>query len=730
MGNVTAKLQCPTCAAMNLETSRFCQHCGAVIPKRYLWAVGELAEQLQPGYIIDDRYVVNTSCVLLDTRPGLAPLIPNTVSPLAAAYMRLLPYRLHIPQPHGCVAASLDSGEALLLLEQGAIVTVGDQAGTLLPELTHVWGHASSFRQLNWLRQIASLWNPCQAEQMSYSLITPVVMRADGGWVRLLELVPDVGGIPATLSQLGQRWLEWAPYAQPDVQKFLLQLCHWLIEGKITTADHLVNVLDWGLQELMRSQSRYIQICTLSDQGPTRQRNEDACYPPSGSITDHQHLSGLLAIVCDGIGGHEGGDVASNLAITSLYDQLKTLTLEAPTSCPARITNQLNTATIHANDVINQRNDQLKKADRQRMGTTVLIAAVHAHDLYITHVGDSRVYQITRTGCRQLTLDDDFATREVRLGSTFYYDALQHYSSGALVQALGISSSNNLHPTTQRIVLDEDCVILLCSDGLSDNDRVEGYWQTEILPLLTGNADLNAVAHRLIDIANTQNGHDNVTVALLHCHVVVQAPSTDLEPPDLSQLSALALTSASNQPSRLKTRLVTTTHARRPLSSHRRPWLTVGILALGVFVAVPLLHHWLAPISNRPLTPTLNSPLPTASPPSIQLEPASIFQTIRPIQILNTPTQTGLTTPVPGVSSSITIVPPNSIIRIITKQIPQQATSSPASWVQLVVCQRSEVAESNPAVNYSQGWILESDLMNAVTIVPDSTQLNLTRCIQ
>ncbi|MCS6814034.1 MAG: serine/threonine-protein phosphatase [Cyanobacteria bacterium] len=713
---------------MNLETSRFCQHCGAVIPKRYLWAIGELADQLQPGHVVDDRYVVNASCVLLDTRPGLAPLIPNTVSPIAAAYMRLLPYRLHVPQPYGCVTASLDSGEALLLLEQGAIATVGDQAGTLLPELTHVWSHAHSVRQLSWLRQIACLWNPCQAEQMSYSLITPVVIRADGGWVRLLELVPDVGGIPATLSQLGQCWLEWATFAQPDIQKFLLQLCHWLIEGKITTADHLVTVLDWGLQELMRSQSRYIQICTLSDQGPTRQRNEDACYPPSGSVTNCQELSGLLAIVCDGIGGHEGGDVASNLAITSLYDQLKTLTLEAPTSCPARITTQLKMATIHANDVINQRNNQLKKADRQRMGTTVLIAAVHAHDLYITHVGDSRVYQITRTGCRQLTLDDDFATREVRLGNTFYYEALQHYSSGALVQALGISSSNNLHPTTQRIVLDEDCVILLCSDGLSDNDRVEGYWQTEILPLLIGNADLNTVAHRLIDIANTQNGHDNVTVALLYCHVVLQAPSTTLEPPTPSQLSALASTSVSDQPSRLKTRLVTTTHPRRLLRSRRRPWLTIGILALGVFTAVPFVHHWLAPTSDRPITPTLNSPSPTVSLPPVQLEPASIVQTTRPIQILSNPIQTELVNPAPAVSPTVTTVPPNSIVRIMSKQVPQQANSPPVSWVQLVVCQEPDTVESSSLANYGQGWILESELVNAVMIVPNPTQLDVTRC--
>ncbi len=61
---------------------------------------------------------------------------------------------------------------------------------------------------------------------------------------------------------------------------------------------------------------------------------------------------------------------------------------------------------------------------------------------------------------------------------------------------------------------------LICSDGLSDKDRVEEYWPTEILPLLQGKIDLAVVRNRLIEIANTKNGHDNVTVALMHYQVI------------------------------------------------------------------------------------------------------------------------------------------------------------------------------------------------------------------
>ncbi len=71
----------------------------------------------------------------------------------------------------------------------------------------------------------------------------------------------------------------------------------------------------------------------------------------------------------------------------------------------------------------------------------------------------------------------------------------------------------------QRFILDEDCLFLLCSDGLSDNDRVEEHWQTELLPVLEGKVDSAKAVQRLVAIANSQNGHDNVTIGLVHCKV-------------------------------------------------------------------------------------------------------------------------------------------------------------------------------------------------------------------
>ena len=116
-------------------------------------------------------------------------------------------------------------------------------------------------------------------------------------------------------------------------------------------------------------------------------------------------------------------------------------------------------------------------------------------------------------------LKDIVRNREVRLGYAVYRDSLQYPSAGALIQAIGMRDSAALHPNLQRYMIEDDCIFLLCTDGLSDFDRVEQYWRHEITPVLDGKQDLPQAVSNLINIANRDNGHDNVTVALVHCKV-------------------------------------------------------------------------------------------------------------------------------------------------------------------------------------------------------------------
>ncbi|BBD61567.1 hypothetical protein NIES2109_43950 [Nostoc sp. HK-01] len=535
MENDAATLYCPNelCQAANPLTHKFCQRCSTPLPKRYLWVVGDVLNVGSPGEILADRYLVLNKSVVLDTKPGLLPqgLETEKVQTIRA-YLRLIPYSLHIPQVYGVL--SLKDGRShkeILLLEKPPLLTepTTDSQLRLCPQLTTAWRTATSMRQMNWLWQLAHLWQPLVSEGVASSLIDTHILRVEGSLVRLLELRSDTSTAPK-LSHLGDFWQQLLPDTKPAIAEFVNQVSSYLIQGEINSPEVLISALDRGLAELGELQSPKIKIITKTDTGPKRQRNEDACYPPSGTLLSKPPQATALAIVCDGIGGHEGGNVASNLAIETIQQQVQQLT-KVPSNHiePSLLLADLEQAVAVANDKISQRNDSENRQGRKRMGTTLVMALPVAHEMYITHVGDSRAYWITRDACYQVTLDDDVASREVRLGYAIYREAVQQSGSGSLVQALGMSSSAALHPTAQRFILDEDAVFLLTSDGLSDFDRVEEYWETEILPILTEETDLVTVADKLLEIANTKNGHDNVTIALVHYQVQYVEPELTLK---------------------------------------------------------------------------------------------------------------------------------------------------------------------------------------------------------
>jgi len=524
MQNEAARLQCPNehCKAANNESDKYCQQCGTFIPKIYLWAVGSGIEEYRVGEIAAERYLLKSKRLFLDTKPGLPPETQQyEITTATKPYLRLIPYRLQVPQVYGFLPGQANSD--IFLLEAPVYSQATPLAGQLLPTLYDAWQDATSLRQLHWLWQIAQLWQPLSSEGVVSSLLDLQLLRVEGSLVRLLQLRADQNSQP-TIAELGQLWLELVDQARPNIVEFLNQLCCSMLKGVLST-DALVAALDRGISELGRSQARKLVISTYTDPGPTRQRNEDACYPASGNTITSPKPA--VVIVCDGIGGHEGGNVASQLAVDVLQ-QVKQLPLDDINLDATALTNDLERFVRLANDRISQRNDNEHRFGRQRMGTTLVMAVERAHEMYITHVGDSRAYWITRTGCHQLTLDDDVASREVRLGYSLYRNALAQASSGSLVQALGMSSSTALHPTVQRFVLDEDCIFLLCSDGLSDYDRIEEYWDTAILPAINGNIQEADAVARLVEIGNTQNGHDNITVALVGCKVEYSEPAIPL----------------------------------------------------------------------------------------------------------------------------------------------------------------------------------------------------------
>lgn len=720
MQNPAATLYCPNpyCQAPNPQSHIFCQNCRTPLCRRYLWAVGESIEAYSVGQLIQERYLLLGDRILLDTKPGQPPAIPTEIPPELAPYLKLSPYRLHVPQVYGLLLRaqgrqSPRTGETWLL-EEAPIYITGDSSGSLMPELTSVWQNATAISQISWLWQIASLWQPLSTYGVSASLLSPTSLRLEGSLVRLLELQEDSQS-STTLQHLGHLWWQWASLAHPAVKDFIEQLSSGLLKGQIKTSEQLVELLDRGLAEQGRSLEGKYQIFTCTDQGPSRRRNEDACYPPSGTQSeivknklevkaDQEHLSQFpVAVVCDGIGGHEGGDVASTLAIETIRQQVENLLSSQDIENPVTLTLGLERAALSANEAISQRNDSERRQDRQRMGTTVVMALVQAHEIYITHVGDSRVYRVTRTGCHQVTQDDDLASREVRLGYAFYRDAVQQPASGSLVQALGMGSSSMLHPTVQRFILDEDCIFLLCSDGLSDNDRVEQYWETEIVPILDGQIDLATAGKRLINLGNTQNGHDNVTVALVYCQLKqLEAASHTHMPPVNMEFSSPNLANSTQTifldaaPSQMKTQQLPQYY------TSSRPWIIVlccivlGLLGGVVFYFWPSLAPQISQSPNQAPKLETSPPNPSEASPSSEAN-AVADRALLKIQSDTTKNSKGQSVPLsmwrdftpPAKKLAIGKVPANSVLLVIKSETSQDQES----WLKLKVC---STPDSNP----------------------------------
>lgn len=722
----------PSCQALNPSTHQFCQNCRTPLPHRYLWAIG--CPALRPGQLIAERYQCIEDPIVLDTQPGILPPSLTPIPDRYLTYLRLSPYQLHVPQIYAILPPqSPELPSEILLLEQAAIATPpAVQTAQPLPLLTQQWPLASGLRQLNWLRQIASLWHPLDQEQQSASLLNPQLLHVDQSIVRLRELLLSSSHSP-TLKQLGLLWQDWIPTAASELSTALQSICKQLIQGKIQTAEQLVAELDQQLAMWGTQQSRQIQISTLSDQGPTRQRNEDACWPPSGSTealtlttsTTAAIAPSPIVIVCDGIGGHEGGNVASNLAIETVQHHLEGLlnpqSDPSPTLNPVILTTELELAVCAANDAISQRNDQEQRQERQRMGTTIVLALARAHELYLAHLGDSRAYRITHQGCRQVTLDDDVAAREVRLGYTLYREAVQHPGAGSLVQALGMASSTYLYPSVQHFILDEDCLFLLCSDGLSDNDLVEAHWQTELLPVLQGQRDLATASQRLVELANTQNGHDNVTVGLVYCQVH-DPTANSIE----TGATAIATAPIQPEPKSATTPPPETSGAktvqlapRKGAIKSSRPALWPALLGIVILLGLgSALLYLLFPGLGQRLVRGPEQPLPTPSPsisPSVNPLPGPASESNQPltagtlIQIRRStlepqpngqadvltlraqPDSAAATPSTPDAdppelsppTAGRGIVPAGSILKVITTR--RESADQPR-WVQLQVC--------------------------------------------
>lgn len=230
-----------------------------------------------------------------------------------------------------------------------------------------------------------------------------------------------------------------------------------------------------------------MQVVGLSDIGLVRKRNEDNLLI--------REKEGIF-VICDGMGGHKGGNVASSLAIQTVeteIDNIKSLTVPL-----------LNEAIIKANKVIYQKG--LKNPDLHEMGTTLSAVFINNLDMNICHVGDSRVYLIRANEIKQITTDHTLAEEMVHSGMKDS-DEQKSYSH-ILTRALGISENVEIDNIALQLKLYD--TILLCSDGLSDM-----LTEQELLSFIIQDNDIKVIADSLLQEALKKGGADNISLILV-----------------------------------------------------------------------------------------------------------------------------------------------------------------------------------------------------------------------
>lgn len=516
-----------------------------ITTKPYLWAIGKDLTELPTTELLKGRYQLLSPSLWLDTQIDTPPEQPSKLEPVKP-YLLLHPYQLHLPQLYG--VCQLEDTPDILLLENIPC----DRHGQLYPSLEVTWSKANPVRQLYWLWQIIELWTPMAEVGVTASWLDPENIRVEGWRIRLVQLHT---GNPATLEDLAQVWQTLVGTAAPTIQAPLAKIIQQMsetklgaIEGTVAVIEGTVAVIADQLNQLLLQQAALqplrLRVVGATDAGPQQVQNEDTCYPLLGDLPSNNQtydpLIPFLSIVCDGVGGHEGGEVASQLAVETVKLQIRALLKEVSEDpqlmSPELVMEQLQEILRVVNNMIAGRNDEQQRESRRRMGTTLIMALQlpqqidtpqgkrNSHELYLISVGDSRAYWITEEYCHQLTVDDDVANREVRLGRSLYRQALQRTDALSLTQAIGTRSAEHLSPTVQRLIIEEDGLLLLCSDGMSDQNRVEASWQGIVREITGGKIALETAVEQLLAIASRENGHDNASVVLTYCSVAPEHP--------------------------------------------------------------------------------------------------------------------------------------------------------------------------------------------------------------
>ncbi len=238
-----------------------------------------------------------------------------------------------------------------------------------------------------------------------------------------------------------------------------------------------------------------MNVYAKTDIGKTRETNQDAF--DTGYFNDGT----VWAVVCDGMGGVSGGQVASSLCIDKTVNAIKRSYRENMTV--NNVKNMLVSAINAANSYVFD--ESLKDRELKGMGTTIVAVVIVNNIAVVAHVGDSRAYIVNDT-IKQITKDHSYVQLLVDNGKITLEEAENHPDKNIITRAIGIEGFVDVDVDIVDIK-DED-ILLLCTDGLNGYVRDD-----DILKTVKEYGDSST--EKLVETANLNGGHDNITVVLI-----------------------------------------------------------------------------------------------------------------------------------------------------------------------------------------------------------------------
>lgn len=235
-----------------------------------------------------------------------------------------------------------------------------------------------------------------------------------------------------------------------------------------------------------------------SDIGLKRAVNEDR----AAVIERPDNLK--LAVLADGMGGHNAGDVASEMAINILRERFTTAE-EEQLKTQANREQWLEDAVSHTNYEIYQYS--LQNEGCKGMGTTLIACVLDRTNCTIAHVGDSRLYYFTNEDAQQITRDHSYVNALIDKGAISEEEAENHPNKNVILRALGTEMTIKVDFYELDVVADS--YVLICSDGLSNKLSI-----SEMAAIITLPKPLVERGKMLVQLANDSGGEDNISLIL------------------------------------------------------------------------------------------------------------------------------------------------------------------------------------------------------------------------